>query len=103
MTVMYFKIRQKRQQGFLTGFAASIEIDDGRVLLRDRRVPLASLKDGRIFETAQLLGDLELAADAEKGWAAWGYPVDAPSWWGTAPVGAEEPDDVLVSNEEAVA
>jgi hypothetical protein len=84
MIVIFFKLRQKRQETYLTGYASSIEIGDGRILLKDRRVPLACFvagQEGVPTETAQLLGDLEKPADSENGWAAWGFPVEAPAWW----------------------
>lgn len=91
MSVMFYKIRQRRQQGFLTGFAASVCLDDGRVLLQDRRIPVATVEGGALIERAHRLGDLELSGDQDSGWAVWSYPVDTPLWW-ESPSMEKEPD-----------
>lgn len=79
MSVLFYKLRNSRQPQFLTGYAEEVLVDEGRILLKGRRIPWTGFADGFPVQSAQLLGDLELPADS---WAAWAFPEAAPSWWG---------------------
>lgn len=81
MTVFYYKLCQKKPGEFLTGFASEVVVGDGRILLRDRRVPLAAFNNGVLGLYAHALGDLELETENEQGWAAWAYETPVPGWW----------------------
>jgi hypothetical protein len=79
--VFFFKLRQKRRSDYLTGYAAGVVIGDGRILLRDRRIPLVRIVEEQLTLSCHTLGDLELETEHENGWAAWAYAIPAPSWW----------------------
>jgi len=79
--VHVFKLRQKRSLEYLKGYALQVLIEEGRILLKDRRIPLASVVDGAVTLSAHRLSDLELETDGENGWAAWVTVEPQPEWW----------------------
>jgi len=83
-TVVAFRLRNTRSDHYICGYAASLEIGEGRILIKDRRIPWARFFDGVPIEYAQCLGNLELPAESDSGWAAWGVREMKPDWWDRA-------------------
>ena len=85
-TVHVYKLRQKRSAEYLKGYALQVLIEEGRILLKDRRIPFTSVVDGALVLTAHPLSDLELETDGDNGWAAWVTIEPEPDWWHRTPL-----------------
>ena len=96
-TIIRYKVKQPTHPEYLSGYAAGIEIGEGRILLRDRRLPSVQFQDGKPVEIALPLGDLELPADGDSGWAAWGFAMLTPAWWGRSAVEAPAAADAVIA------
>ncbi len=80
MNVIAYKLRHDSRSSFVSGFAARVELDEGRIRLCDRRLPLGLYTDGILLERAVRLGDLELPTEGEGAWAVWGV-IERAEWW----------------------
>lgn len=96
-TVYAFRLRSPRSDNYVCGFASIMEISEGRILLKDRRIPWAKFHEGYPVEFAHHLGDLEIPADDSHGWAAWGVKEPLPEWWNRSAGAATVP--AVISSE----